>query len=162
MRNDKEQELQAQRKGIRERLVMAFERRRLEDSNLTQAELMRRTGASSATVNEWFKKPDIPVPDGVMIARIARALRINAHWLLTGEGAMEFRDGQPEGAGEAFRAGVKAVVGRLDQVLTEIREGLPDDELTRQAVARLEQARRAADGARATPGRRGSARRRAS
>lgn len=159
MREDKE--LEEQRRGIRRRLLLAFQRRQLEEK-LTQADLGRRTGAASPTVNEWFNKENV-VPDGVMLARIAKALKINAHWLLTNEGPMETREGQPEGTGEAFRAGAQAVLTRLDQILLEIRSGIPaDEEVTRRASARLEQARRASEAARSTPGRRGHARRNAS
>ena len=152
-------ELQAQRQQIRSRLALAFQRRALEEG-MTQAELSRRTGAASPTVNEWFKSEAIP--DGVMLARIAEALDVNGHWLLTGEGPMARPGRGEEGLEEAFRAGANAVIGKLGQVVAQLHSDFSGETATQRGAKVLEQERHDAEAARKSPGRRGSARRQAS
>ncbi|HYL22451.1 MAG TPA: helix-turn-helix domain-containing protein [Gemmatimonadales bacterium] len=152
MRAGKDAEVQ--RQEIRRRMDLVFQR-----EHITRAELGARTGAASATVSEWFTKQAIP--DGITLARIAQALNVNAHWLLTGEGPMAPPGHGERGVEDVFRAGAQAVIGRLDELVTELHADFDEASATQRA-ARLAQVRQDAEQARQGHGRRRAARRRAS
>lgn len=146
---------QLNRVAVRKRLREAFER-----SGLNQEELARRCGASKAAVSDWFSPRKDVVPDGEKMARLPAALGISGHFLLTGEGASV-----PGGDGSlkrAERAGAQEVLTVLGHTLEDLRQTYAEDDATQRAAATLQRERADADRARATPGRRGSTRRRAS
>src|SRR4051794_32143851 len=66
-----------------------FERLRqvLDDRGMSQADLARELNVGVATVSEWFTRGR--VPNGDVMLRLPGALRVNGHWLLTGEGPSE-------------------------------------------------------------------------
>jgi transcriptional regulator with XRE-family HTH domain len=87
----------------------------VREQGLTQADLVRATGATSPTVTDWFNKGAVPEAD--KLARVCKALRINGHWLLTGTGPR-----QAPGEGEtqtdlAFALGARAVLTELKRIL---------------------------------------------
>lgn len=56
----------------------------------TQLALADELEVAPARVNEWIKNKWLP--EGARILEIVNVLRIDAHWLLTGEGSMERSD----------------------------------------------------------------------
>lgn len=59
----------------------------------TQAEFARLIGTKQTTVQHWLSDEGRrTTPDGESLGRIAVALGVSGHWLLTGEGAMEAPD----------------------------------------------------------------------
>jgi transcriptional regulator with XRE-family HTH domain len=112
----------ARRKAVE--LSAFFERLRqvLDDRAMSQADLARELGVGVATVSEWFTRGR--VPNGDVMLRLPAALKVNGHWLLTGEGPREHElspDGDPylRGAGDA--------ITRMTQALDEVarRFGAP-------------------------------------
>ncbi len=61
---------------------------------MTQAELARRLDVRDATVSDWFNRGALP--SGAVMLRLPEVLRVDGHWLLTGEDAA--RDGGRRGA----------------------------------------------------------------
>jgi transcriptional regulator with XRE-family HTH domain len=101
-----------------------FERLRqiLDDRGLSQADLARELGVGVATVSEWFTRGR--VPNGDVMLRLPGALRVNGHWLLTGEGPRE-REAAPQG--DPYLRGAGDAIQRLSQALEEVarRFGAP-------------------------------------
>jgi hypothetical protein len=87
----------------------------VREQDLTQADLVRGTGATSPTVSDWFNKG--AVPDSQTLGRFCRLTRTNAHWMITGTGPK-----QAPGEGEtesdlAFALGARAVLTELKRLL---------------------------------------------
>ncbi len=101
-----------------------FERLRqiLDDRGLSQADLARELGVGVATVSEWFTRGR--VPNGDVMLRLPGALRVNGHWLLTGEGP---REREPAPHGDPYLRGAGDAIERLAQALDEVarRFGTP-------------------------------------
>ena len=112
----------ARRKAVE--LSAFFERLRqiLDDRGLSQADLARELGVGVATVSEWFTRGR--VPNGDVMLRLPGALRVNGHWLLTGEGPRE-RETSPQG--DPYLRGAGDAIQRLSQALDEVsrRFGAP-------------------------------------
>lgn len=68
-------------KRFKERLVFA-----LSISGKGQNEIARETGASKSVASEWFSSDSDVLPGGKYLTRLPRALHVNGHWLITGEG----------------------------------------------------------------------------
>jgi transcriptional regulator with XRE-family HTH domain len=112
----------ARRKAVE--LSAFFERLRqvLDDRGLSQADLARELGVGVATVSEWFTRGR--VPNGDVMLRLPGALRVNGHWLLTGEGP---REREPSPQGDPYLRGAGDAIQRLSQALDEVarRFGAP-------------------------------------
>jgi transcriptional regulator with XRE-family HTH domain len=93
-----------------------FERLRqvLDDQGLSQADLARELGVGVATVSEWFTRGR--VPNGDVMLRLPGALRVNGHWLLTGEGPRG-REHTPDG--DPYLRGASDAIDRLRQALDD-------------------------------------------
>ncbi|HSU12543.1 helix-turn-helix transcriptional regulator [Longimicrobium sp.] len=104
----------ARRKAVE--LSAFFERLRqvLDDRELSQADLARELGVGVATVSEWFTRGR--VPNGDVMLRLPGALRVNGHWLLTGEGPRE-REQAPDG--DPYLRGACDAIERLRQALDD-------------------------------------------
>lgn len=104
----------ARRKAVE--LSAFFERLRqvLDDRELSQADLARELGVGVATVSEWFTRGR--VPNGDVMLRLPGALRVNGHWLLTGEGPRE-REREPQG--DPYLRGACDAIDRLRQALDD-------------------------------------------
>lgn len=74
---------------------------------MSQADLARALDVGEATVSEWFTRGR--VPQGDVFLRLPGVLRMNGHWLLTGDGPEELSD--PEG--DAYRTGVRTILEEL-------------------------------------------------
>ena len=96
--------------------------RAMAAAGFTQSELARELGCTQPTISEWFSGSR-RIPLGLYLAQLPRAfrsIRLNGHWLLTGEGQMTL-SGKDEPQPEAFIRGQRLVLGRLDQTLGEFR-----------------------------------------
>lgn len=105
----------ARRKAVE--LSAFFERLRqiLDDRGLSQADLARELGVGVATVSEWFTRGR--VPNGDVMLRLPGALRVNGHWLLTGEGP---REREPSPHGDPYLRGAGDAIERLSQALDDV------------------------------------------
>jgi transcriptional regulator with XRE-family HTH domain len=74
----------ARKKGAELSAFIERLRQCLDDRLMSQADLARELGVGVATVSEWFTRGR--VPNGDVLLRLPHVLRINGHWLLTGEG----------------------------------------------------------------------------
>lgn len=94
-----------------------FERLRqvLDDRALSQADLARELGVGVATVSEWFTRGR--VPNGDVMLRLPGALRVNGHWLLTGEGPREL---DPAPGGDPYLHGAGDALQRMTDALGEV------------------------------------------
>lgn len=80
---------------------------------VTQQELARRLGTSPGTVSPWFRARNPSFPN-THILKLPKVLKVNGHWLLTGEGHMD------AGPGETFAKGVRHERERVRQMLKKI------------------------------------------
>jgi transcriptional regulator with XRE-family HTH domain len=94
-----------------------FERLRqvLDDRGLSQADLARELGVGVATVSEWFTRGR--VPNGDVMLRLPGALRVNGHWLLTGDGPREL---DPAPGGDPYLHGATDALQRMTDALEEV------------------------------------------
>jgi transcriptional regulator with XRE-family HTH domain len=90
-------------------------RRALDDRAMSQADLARELNVGVATVSEWFTRGR--VPNGDVMLRLPGALRVNGHWLLTGEGPSERET--PRG-GDPYCSGAEDAIARMAQALDEV------------------------------------------
>jgi transcriptional regulator with XRE-family HTH domain len=95
-----------------------FERLRqvLADRGLSQADLARELNVGVATVSEWFTRGR--VPNGDVMLRLPGALRVNGHWLLTGEGP---REHETTPHGDPYQRGAQDALSRVSDALDEAR-----------------------------------------
>lgn len=90
----------------------------IREQGLHQADLVRATGATSPTVTDWFNRG--AVPDAEKLARVAKALRISGHWLLTGQGP-KGAPGEGDTATDlAFALGARAVLTELKRLVANL------------------------------------------
>ncbi|HYH79524.1 MAG TPA: helix-turn-helix transcriptional regulator [Longimicrobium sp.] len=94
-----------------------FERLRqvLDDRGMSQADLARELGVGVATVSEWFTRGR--VPNGDVMLRLPAALKVNGHWLLTGDGS---REQDPAPGGDPYLRGAADAVARMSRSLDEV------------------------------------------
>lgn len=90
-------------------------RRVLDDRAMSQADLARELNVGVATVSEWFTRGR--VPNGDVMLRLPGALRVNGHWLLTGEGPSEH---DPAGGADPYRAGAEDALARMARALEDV------------------------------------------
>ena len=111
------------RGGIEERIAINGRMMQVVRKNkVSQAELVDATGATSPTVSDWYNKQAVPQAD--KLARVARALRVNGHWLLTGEGP-EHAPGQGNTRPDrAMQMGYEEAVRRIESALVDIKKEL--------------------------------------
>lgn len=87
----------------------------VREQDLTQADLVRGTGATSPTVSDWFNKG--AVPDAEKLGHFCRLTRTNAHWMILGTGP-KTAPGEGETATDlAFALGARAVLTELKRLL---------------------------------------------
>ena len=90
----------------------------IREQGVTQADLVRSTGATSPTVTDWFNRG--AVPDAEKLARVAKTLRISGHWLLTGNGP-KGAPGEGDTASDlAFALGARAVLTELKRLIENL------------------------------------------
>ena len=131
---------ESQRSEINQRLMTV-----VKQKGLTQADLVRASGATSPTVTDWFNRG--AVPDAERLARIAKAIRVNGHWLLTGQGPKALPgEGQTEGD-KLLTVGARNYDEQLNKVLRQFRADyfgeLPPIERDEEAIAAVKAAERA-------------------
>lgn len=129
------------RSEINERLMAV-----VKQKGLTQADLVRASGATSPTVTDWFNRG--AVPDAERLARIAKAIGVNGHWLLTGQGPKALPgEGRTQGD-QLYTLGAQAVLIELGKVLRQFEgeyfgdQPIELDEAAIAAVKALERAKR--------------------
>jgi transcriptional regulator with XRE-family HTH domain len=74
----------------------------LNEQATTQSELARQLGVRAATVSDWFRLGTMP--SGAVMLRLPALLKVDGHWLLTGEGD-RWRDSSVAGAPEPGAGG---------------------------------------------------------
>jgi hypothetical protein len=83
----------------------------LEDRDMTQSELARGLEVGEATVSEWFTRGR--VPQGDVFLRLPWLLRVNGHWLLTGEGPRDLA----VGVADPYQRGAQDVLAEVVECL---------------------------------------------
>lgn len=83
--------------AFRTRMRQALDRR-----GMSQVELSRALQVRAATVTDWLNRGTMP--GGAILLRLPALLRVDGHWLLTGEGAPEPRTGDCLDEEDAARA----------------------------------------------------------
>lgn len=94
-------ETQEGRSGIPELLGVRQFRDRLRDaihaSGLTQKRVAEELDMRPATVSDWFTSEGTAnLPEGETLLRLAGILRVNHHWLWTGQGDMRAAPGDAD------------------------------------------------------------------
>jgi len=94
-----------------------FERLRqcLDDRSMSQADLARELGVGVATVSEWFTRGR--VPSGDVMLRLPQVLRVNGHWLLTGEGSRALKRRRGE---DPYQRGAQDAIARMTHCLEDV------------------------------------------
>lgn len=112
----------------------------MDRAGLDPAGLTRELGFPQGTVWGWLKEGT--VPNGKALLRLPAALRVNGHWLLTGEGAVEPPDVR-ERAASLTPAQVTVILGeigeRMQRLVGEARLQVlavtsPDEDAERAAL----------------------------
>lgn len=91
----------------------------IERRGLTPNALAGKLGTSPSRVKSWLD--DASLPGGDNLIRIAEALRINVHWLLTNEGGPEL---PPEPGADPYVVGATLVIDRVEGLLDALRRDL--------------------------------------
>jgi transcriptional regulator with XRE-family HTH domain len=86
----------------------------LDEQGMSQADLARELGVGVATVSEWFTRGR--VPGGEVMLRLPHVLRVNGHWMLTGEGPRHLERG---GASDPYLQGVDDALAHVARQLDE-------------------------------------------
>jgi hypothetical protein len=79
----------AMTRSSRESTVVRFKERlrfALSLSGKGQNEVAREIGASNSVASEWFDLESDTLPGGKFLGGLVKSLRVNGHWLVTGEG----------------------------------------------------------------------------
>lgn len=155
-----EQRRRQQQAAFRTRLAEA-----MRAKGLIQRDLATRLGVAESTITGWLRYGALP--DAEVLFDIPEALGISLDWLLTGRGDQKpAKDGTGPDAEylRGARAALSDVEVEFGKVLEELGLRWNEAEVgaRRRAAATLAHERKTADDARATPGRRGKARRAAS
>lgn len=142
------------------RRMMQVVHHAMQQDGLTRRALEHMTETASPTVSDWFNHG--AVPDAGTIAKLARGLHVNAHWLLTGKGPPSPLGEGREKADELFALGAAAVLQDLRELLGKLEANYSPAVLShgaaiQEALADLRQDDRRAS---QTPARRSSARKR--
>jgi hypothetical protein len=90
----------------------------VRERSVTQADLVRMTGATSPTVSDWFNHGALP--DADKLARFGKGTHTNLHWLLTGEGPEEEPGHGETLADRAIHLGRQEILGKIRRALDEI------------------------------------------
>lgn len=77
-----------QRAEMKGRLITALKAAK-RDGITTKAEIARKLDISSSGVGQWFLSHQTAIPDIGRVAALARLLKVNVLWILSGEGEME-------------------------------------------------------------------------
>lgn len=102
-----------------QRLFWARLEQALKERDMQASDLATRLETSRATVSEWKVRGSWPT--GYILIQIAKALRVNVHWLLTGDGGMEL-PGRAAPADEALvQRGFNLALAQVEVALSEIR-----------------------------------------
>lgn len=133
----------------------------IERDGRTRRDIEHMAEASSPTVSDWFHKG--AVPDATTIAKLARGLHVNAHWLLTGQGPKAPPGEGRDKADELFALGAAAVLQEHRELLEALETRWSASLVTHEdAIQRAAEAiafvRREDHRAARTPGRRRQAR----
>lgn len=90
----------------------------IAESRLTQVGLAERLGVRKATVTDWINSEGTAnLPGGEAALRLAGILRVNFHWLWTGEGDIKALPGEADARLEAIR------------LIVDPEKDVPDEEL---------------------------------
>jgi len=102
----------------------------LDDRGMTQADLARELSVGVATVSEWFTRGR--VPNGDVMLRLPRAVDVDGHWLLTGEGPRERKDS----AGDPYLRGARDAMSRMRSSLEDVARRFGGDGSRSEPAAR--------------------------
>lgn len=120
----------------------------LRERDMLASDLAVKLKTSRATVSEWKVRGSWPT--GYVLIQLGKALRVNLHWLLTGEGTMDVpgRDERPTDDA-LLRRGFNLALANVEMALDQIRARTqpsrpgttaplmpPDEALALAAVAR--------------------------
>ncbi len=95
------------RSEINQRLMEIIHQAMRRDG-LARRQIEHMADVSSPTVSDWFNNG--AVPDAVVIGRLCRGLRVNAHYVITGQGPKSPPGEGNETADELFALGAAAVL----------------------------------------------------
>jgi len=109
-------------------------RQALTVRGITQSELARRVEVRQATISQWFSSDAPAQPKAEQLIKLPRALEVNGHWLLTGEGTMDDRPTEAQ----LILEGIRRI---LETPRTPLRPA--DAEESRRATKAHQQAARA-------------------
>lgn len=152
---------------INRRLMQTILKVATREGDLTRPDIEEMADTPSSVATDWFKKG--AVPDPATIAKLARGLHVNAHWLLTGEEPQSLPGEGKETADEIFAMGARAVIKDVRELVPELvriietrfsTSRLTHQEAIRRAEEALAAARRVDRQAVRTPGRRRRTRKR--
>ena len=87
----------------------------LDDRGMTQADLARELAVGVATVSEWFTRGR--VPNGDVMLRLPRAVGVDGHWLLTGQGPREREDATGD---DPYLQGARDAMSRMRSSLDDV------------------------------------------
>lgn len=86
----------------------------LDQANISQNELARRTKQSSQGVSDWFTKDSLP--GGAALLLLPKALGVSATWLIEGTGPMAPANA---GTGETFEMGGRTAFAAMRTALRQ-------------------------------------------
>lgn len=126
-----------------------------------QNEVAREVGASQSVASEWFDEAVETLPGGRFLIRLPGALRVNGHWLVTGEGQWhpEPKSGRKDVLlMEGIEIGVRSTIAEMKKTITGVEDQLDQalQSATARARAAFEDAAADAAGAAERPRRRDS------
>ena len=124
---------------------------------LSQSEVARRVGCQQSVVSEWINGGR--APSGLYLLRLPEALEVNGHWLLTGEGELDDTPANDADMPAYYARGGLAALARIEQVLSETRAALLQQDDAIQRAARAAMAAREAEARASAKTRAGSAKR---
>lgn len=98
--------------------------------DFSDVEIGKAARVGQSSVSAWFREKSAPL--GHILARLPRALsrpglKVNGHFLLTGEGEMYLPE-EGETNSDAFHRGKFAVLAELEEAMGRVRRKLLDQE----------------------------------
>lgn len=92
----------------------------LRERDMLASDLAIKLKTSRATVSEWKVRGSWPT--GYVLIQLGKALRVNLHWLLTGEGTMDVPGRHERPTDDALlRRGFNLALANMEMAIDQIR-----------------------------------------
>lgn len=91
----------------------------LRERDVLASELATKLKTSRATVSEWKVRGSWPT--GYVLIQLSKVLRVNIHWLLTGEGTMDAGRDERPGDEALVQRGVNLALAQVEMAVEDIR-----------------------------------------